>query len=74
MNLNQVTLPSTDLQKAVRFYQSLGFRLIVDSVPRYARFECPVGEATFSLHRVEQLAKGSGLIIYFEHPELDQWV
>ena len=74
MNLNQITLPSTDLATASVFYQKLGFRLIVDSIPRYARFECPVGEATFSLHHVDKVAEGAGVVIYFEHDDLDQWV
>jgi len=31
MNLNQVTVPSLDLSKAVPFYQTLGLKLIVHS-------------------------------------------
>lgn len=45
MNLNQITIPSLDLEKSVPFYQKLGLRLIVDSMPRYVRFECMEGEA-----------------------------
>ncbi len=71
MNLNQVTIPSHDLVRSVAFYQQLGLRLIVDSVPRYARFECPDGEATFSIHRVEDPVRTSGLSIYFECEDLD---
>ena len=74
MNLNQITLPSSNLKTASEFYQTLGFRLIVDSIPRYARFECPVGDATFSLHHVEEVATGAGVVIYFEHEDLDRWV
>ncbi len=74
MNLNQITLPSRDLSKAVPFYQGLGLKLIVDSLPRYARFECPDGEATISIHHVEQLPKGDGIHIYFECEKLDDQV
>jgi len=48
MNLNQVTVYSKDVGKAVEFYKKLGLLLIVDSVPHYARFECPNGDSTFS--------------------------
>ncbi len=38
MNLNQITIPSVDLEKAVVFYKKLGLHLIVDALPRYVRF------------------------------------
>lgn len=47
MNLNQVTLPSTDLYVAVDFYKKLGLQLIVDALPGYTRFVCPDGNSTF---------------------------
>jgi catechol 2,3-dioxygenase-like lactoylglutathione lyase family enzyme len=72
MNLNQVTLPSNDIEASVRFYRGMGFRLIVDS-PDYARFECPHGDATFSVHLVDTVPADSGLIVYFESDELDEW-
>ena len=71
MKLNQVTVPSTDVPRAVAFYSSLGFTLIVDSPPKYARFECPEGDATFSVHRVEAAGAGPGVIVYFECRDLD---
>ena len=71
MNLNQVTLPVTDMNQAVTFYQTLGFELIVDT-PHYARFACPMGGSTFSLSLEDQAINGA--IIYFEHPDLDNWV
>jgi catechol 2,3-dioxygenase-like lactoylglutathione lyase family enzyme len=49
MNLNQVTVAVNEIAPAVAFYRGLGLRLIVLS-PHYARFECPNGEATFSVH------------------------
>ncbi|MFK8103821.1 MAG: VOC family protein [Saprospiraceae bacterium] len=74
MNLNQVTIPSKDLSQAVPFYERLGLRLIVSALPRYARFECPEGASTFSIHHVDQLPTGSGIILYFECEDLDQRV
>jgi catechol 2,3-dioxygenase-like lactoylglutathione lyase family enzyme len=74
MNLNQVTIPSLDVGKAAEFYKTLGLKLIVDALPRYVRFECPVGEATFSIHRIETLPKGNGATIYFENKNLDTLV
>ena len=72
MNLNQVTVPARDLAVAVPFYQTLGLRLIVDARPRYARFECPDGGSTFSLHRVETPPNAAaGTIVYFECTDLE---
>jgi hydroxymethylpyrimidine/phosphomethylpyrimidine kinase len=70
MRLNQVTLPCTDFAASVNWWQRFGLTLIVDSPPRYARFECPVFEgeepATLSLHQVEAVAPGEGVQVYFE--------
>lgn len=74
MNLNQITIPSIDLEKAVVFYKKLGLHIIVDALPRYARFECPDGESTLSIHKVEELPKGNGITIYFEDNNLDTLV
>jgi catechol 2,3-dioxygenase-like lactoylglutathione lyase family enzyme len=70
MNLNQVTLPAADIARSVDFYRRMGFKHIVGS-PDDARFECPAGEATFSLHRVEHLAADTQVVMYFETPDLD---
>jgi hydroxymethylpyrimidine/phosphomethylpyrimidine kinase len=74
MNLNQVTLPCLDYDESVAFYRALGFVQIVDSPPRYARFECEAG-ATFSLHLVDRdrLAVGA-TVVYFETEQLDSKV
>ncbi len=74
MNLNQVTVPSLDLSKSIPFYQQLGLKLIVESLPHYARFECPDGDATFSIHQVEKLPTGEGIYVYFECDNLDTLV
>lgn len=72
MNLNQVTLPVKNMDESTVFYRSLGFTQIVDT-PHYARFSCPNNEASFSL-ALEEANFNNGAVIYFEHPELDQWV
>ena len=72
MNLNQVTLPVTNMPEAVAFYLKLGFTLIVDT-PHYARFSCPEGDATFSLSLSEDCGSQKA-VIYFEHEQLDEWV
>jgi len=71
MNLNQVTLPATNVERSADFYRALGFTQIVTNLPSYARFECPDGEATFSLHRVASVAPDSGVAVYFECQDLD---
>lgn len=72
MNLNQVTLPVTNMPEAVDFYLKLGFTLIVDT-PHYARFACPEGESTFSLSLTDDCG-AQHAVIYFEHEQLDEWV
>jgi len=74
MNLNQVTVPSIDVAKSIVFYKKLGLRLIVEALPRYARFECLEGDATFSIHKVDTLPSGDGAYVYFESNILDQEV
>jgi len=66
MNLNQITIPSINVPLSIAFYKKLGLHLIVHTHDAYARFECPDGEATFSIHQVEQLPKGPGIYVYFE--------
>lgn len=66
MNLNQVTVPCSNVPKSIEFYKKLGLKLIVHTHNQYARFECPNGESTFSLHYSEELPKGEGIWIYFE--------
>jgi catechol 2,3-dioxygenase-like lactoylglutathione lyase family enzyme len=74
MNLNQVTLPATNVMKSAEFYRRLGLAQIVESLPDYARFELPSGAATLSLHRVAKVQGQSGIVIYFECEELDRVV
>jgi catechol 2,3-dioxygenase-like lactoylglutathione lyase family enzyme len=74
MNLNQVTLPASDVAESVAFYRSLGFTQIVAHLPSYARFECPDGGSTFSIHHVENTPNDSGVIVYFECDDVDTTV
>jgi len=74
MNLNQITVPSLDLTKSIPFYEKLGLKLIVESLPHYARFECPNGNSTFSIHQTKELPKGDGIYVYFECENLDEQV
>jgi catechol 2,3-dioxygenase-like lactoylglutathione lyase family enzyme len=74
MKLNQVTVPSTDVERSMRYYLSLGMKLIVEALPRYVRFELPEGEATFSVHQVDATPADPGVLVYFESERLDQWV
>lgn len=74
MNLNQVTVPSLNVEQSVSFYKKLGLKLIVEALPRYARFECLEGDATFSVHLVDSLLSEEGVIVYFETERLDEEV
>jgi len=60
------------MNDAVRFYQTLGFKQIVDTA-HYARFESINGSATFSL-ALDNSDFVNGAVIYFECQTLDDWV
>ena len=66
MNLNQITLPSRDVRRSMDFYRKMGLVLIVDSAPRYVRFEMPKGASTLSVHHVEDFEPENGIHLYFE--------
>ncbi len=72
MNLNQVTVPSLNVAAAIAFYERLGLKKIVEDLPKYARFECSDGGATFSIHLVDELPRGTGIVVYFECEDLDE--
>ncbi len=73
MDLNQVTVPCTDYDASLRFYQTLGLRQIVHSPPRYARFETESG-TTFSIHLADAARADSAVVIYFEVADVDATV
>ncbi len=72
MRLNQVTVSCSDLDRSIRFYSNLGLKLIVRS-EAYARFVCPNGDSTFSLHVAPSVPRGE-TCIYFECDSLDEQV
>ena len=74
MNLNQVTIYSNKLTESVEFYKKLGLLLIVDSIPRYARFSFPDGNSTLSLHESGEVPTTSNIVLYFECEDLDKEV
>ncbi len=71
MNLNQVTIYTDKPTESIEFYQKLGLRLIVDSAPRYVRFEFPEGDATLSVHETNEEVSASNIVLYFECDDLD---
>jgi len=73
MDLNQVTVPCSDYDASVTFYKTLGLRQIVDSPPRYARFETERG-TTFSIHAAETTVGIPDFIVYFEVDNVDETV
>ena len=76
MRLNHVTVTVSEMERAVEFYEQLGLRQIVADHPDYARFECPDGDSTLSLHGVGPGADvpASGTTIHFECDALDETV
>ncbi|MBT8303786.1 MAG: VOC family protein [Bacteroidia bacterium] len=74
MNLNQVTIPSINVVDSISFYQKLGLSLIVKALPHYARFEAREGNSTLSIHEVDEIDNGEGIILYFEREDLDNYV
>ncbi|MDH5231464.1 MAG: VOC family protein [Gammaproteobacteria bacterium] len=73
MNLNQITLPAIDVESSVRFYKTMGFEQIVAD-DGYARFICPEGDTSFSIHAVKTLYPENEMIVYFECQQLDETV
>jgi catechol 2,3-dioxygenase-like lactoylglutathione lyase family enzyme len=71
MNLNQVTIYSDKPVETVEFFKKLGLILIVDSLPRYGRLECPDGESTLSVNTAEPATPANNIVLYFECDELD---
>jgi catechol 2,3-dioxygenase-like lactoylglutathione lyase family enzyme len=70
MRLNQVTVGSTDLDRSEAFYAALGLELIVKD-GHYLRFECPDGESTFSVEKVDDIPDTEQLTVYFESDRID---
>lgn len=69
MDLNQVTLPCSDYAASVEFYKTLGLLQIVDSPPKYARFETERG-TTLSIHNAPPYSSSAAVVVYFEVDDL----
>lgn len=69
MDLNQVTLYCTELNRSIIFYQTLGLKLIVKN-DHYARFEM-AGSSTFSLE-VKATVQAGDAKICFEVPDIQK--
>ena len=74
MNLNQITIYSEKPVETVDFFRKLGLNLIVDSLPRYARLECPDGESTLSVHVADDVVVTNNIVLYFDCENLDDTV
>lgn len=74
MNLNQVTIYSEKPVETVEFFEKLGLKRIVDSLPRYARLECPDGDATLSVQTADDVVVTNNIVLYFECDALDEKV
>jgi catechol 2,3-dioxygenase-like lactoylglutathione lyase family enzyme len=71
MNLNQVTIYTARPIETAEFFTKLGLILIVDSLPRYARFECPDGDSTLSINIADDRPASNDVVLYFECDDLD---
>ena len=71
MRLNQVTIASRDVQRAIDFYKKLGLQLIVRNLPTYARFVCPDGDSTLSVELDPDNAGRGGTVVFFECDDID---
>lgn len=69
--LNQVTVPLVDYAASAAFYRLLGLRQIVESAPRYARFES-AGGGTLSIEAADEIAGRP--VIFLECGDLDAMV
>ena len=74
MDLNQVTIYSEKPVETVEFFQKLGLRVIVDSLPRYARLKCPDGDSTLSVNIADGAVSSNNIVLYFECEDLDDTV
>ena len=46
----------------------------MDSLPRYARLECPDGDSTLSIQEADDVQVTNNVVLYFECDELDRTV
>jgi len=75
MRFNHITLLVTELERSKAFYSMLGLVQIVDTPPRYARFQFPDGDATLSLEVTgDALGVPASAQLFFECDALDERV
>ena len=74
MRLNQVTLIVSDFARSAAFYRALGLVPVVHEPPRYARFRCPDGDATFSIEVTGAPPAPVRAQLFFECDDLDRRV
>ena len=74
MRLNHVTLIVTDLERSKDFYRTLGLTQIVDTPPRYARFQLPEGDATLSIEVTGDPQPPPSVQLFLECDALDDTV
>ena len=72
MNLNQVTVSVTNIDKSVEFYETMGLELIVKT-DHYARFIVKGNKATFSIHK-KDFYHPNETVVYFETEDVDKTV
>jgi catechol 2,3-dioxygenase-like lactoylglutathione lyase family enzyme len=71
MRLNHVTLIVSDFERSKDFYLDLGLIQIVDSPPRYARFQLPDGDATLSIEVTDEPQAPPRAQLFFECDDID---
>uniref|UniRef100_B8HZN8 Glyoxalase/bleomycin resistance protein/dioxygenase n=1 Tax=Cyanothece sp. (strain PCC 7425 / ATCC 29141) TaxID=395961 RepID=B8HZN8_CYAP4 len=74
MKLNHVTLIISNFERSLTFYKTLGLIQIVHAPPRYARFQCPDGDATLSIEVTGELPAPPCVQIFLECSALDRTV
>ncbi|MEM6537170.1 MAG: VOC family protein [Pseudomonadota bacterium] len=77
MDLNQTTIIVHSLEESAAFYEALGLKRIVWSPPTYARYECPAGSSTLSLHLNENGGRApvsDSARLYFEVDDVKRHV
>ena len=73
MDLNQVTIGSTDLRRSEAFYRALGLELIVKD-EHYLDSPARTATARSSVDLVDAVADTEAVTVYFEDPDPDALV
>ena len=74
LELNHVMIYVRDVDRSLRFYKDLGFKMI-ETMPGYARLRSPKGTSSIALHAIgtDQTfdPRREGLRLYFEVRDVD---